>query len=255
MVFEKLPAAVGIGGVSVELVTHQDSTHPGGSVGGFLRLQGGRERRDLTGVLVEFVAGVRGGRPGAGADGAEFLPFHRTLVRDHLSLAPGQVVDLPFTAGVPFEAPISVLGGRHLPGTRLGLRARFETAGGGGATGAVPVALRALPVQQRLLCAVERLGFPLRAAICVDGQVPDARQRLPFRQEVEFGPSAHYRDARGLRVTFVTDERGVDVRVEITGRPEVARVSTPHTAADSVDWAAEVRRLVGPRTSGAGDGQ
>ncbi|MCP2261434.1 sporulation-control protein [Streptoalloteichus tenebrarius] len=250
MAFEKLPAVVGTGGARVDLVIHQDTACPGGSLGGFLRLHGGRVRREFSRALVELVVGVRG--PGDGRDGVdgggatEPVPVHRTVVREGLVVPPVRVVDLPFTAGVPFEAPISVLGGRHLPGVRLGLRARLESDEGGAATAVTPVGLRALPVQQRLLCAVERLGFPLRSAACVPGQLPTTRQRLPFRQEVHFGPSSRRPRATGLRVMFVTDERGVDVVLERDGHdgPSV-RVSTPFAEAPAVDWRAHVEGLLG----------
>ncbi|MEV4172752.1 sporulation protein [Nonomuraea sp. NPDC049709] len=72
---------------------------------------------------------------------------------------------------VPWETPISEIGGRHLNGMALGVRTEAATATAVGKSGLVLVAVRPSPSQQHVQQAFARLGFPFKSAALQAGRL------------------------------------------------------------------------------------
>lgn len=77
---------------------------------------------------------------------------------------------------------------------------------------------RCLP-QQAILDAFIQLGFRFKSADMERGHIRGTRQRLPFYQEIEFFAPQQYRGLNQVELTFVADDREMDVILEMDKKP------------------------------------
>lgn len=76
-----------------------------------------------------------------------------------------------------------------------------------------------LPAQQAILNAFIQLGFRFKSADMERGHIRGTRQRLPFYQEIEFFAPSEYRGLNQVELTFVADDRAMDVVLEMDKKP------------------------------------
>ncbi|MDA3646644.1 sporulation protein [Saccharopolyspora indica] len=266
--FKKLLAAVGVGGAEVDTVLGTPGVQPGGVVRGTVRLRGGEVQQPLDGVTVEFVTQVKEEIPDRIRHNYDnphrhemyrdekrevTRGFGRVHVQQGVVLQPGQVVEFPFEAPVPFETPITHYKHGPLPGMFVAVRTQLEIKGSFDSTDTDPIGIGALPAQHVLLEAVEALGFRLHHADVEMGQFRGTRQQLPFHQEIEFSASPRYGQINELEVSFFAGPDGMDVVLEanrkvlMVGDRDVKNVlHIDYAAVGQVDWPAELhQRLEG----------
>ncbi|KAA5826585.1 sporulation protein [Saccharopolyspora hirsuta] len=263
--FKKLLAAVGVGGAEVDTVLDTPGVQPGGVVRGTVRLRGGEVQQPLDGVFVEFVTHVkekvpdrlphdhdeRRRRRELYPDGKREVTrgFGRTDVQRGVVLQPGQVVEIPFEAPVPFETPITHYKHGPMPGMFVAVRTQLEIKGSFDSTDTDPIGIGALPAQHVLLEAVEALGFRLHHADVEMGRFRRTRQELPFHQEIEFSGSPRYGQINELEVSFFAGPDGMDVVLEanrkvlVVGDRDVKDVlHVDYATVGQVDWPAELHQ-------------
>lgn len=205
----------GVGGVKVDTILDRPTAMPGGGVTGQVRLQGGKGAQDINSVRVSLEANVEV-EHGDG-EWRENVQFATQPVAGRFKIAGGQTMSVPFSFGIPWECPITTVGGWHLRGMSVGVRTRVDISGAADPGDLDPIAITPLPVQGAVLDALSDLGFRFKSADLEKGRIHGST--LPFYQEVEFAPPMQLvHSISELEVTFLADPHGVDVVLEADRR-------------------------------------
>ncbi|MGX7828325.1 sporulation protein [Actinokineospora sp. 24-640] len=257
MVFKKMLRALGVGGPSVDTVLSGGRAVPGGMVSGEVRMKGGEEDADIDYVALSLVTRVE-----RSDDSQGHVEFDRHVVAGRFPLRAGQVHAIPFQVPLPWETPVTAIGGNRLHGMSLGLRTELAVAKAIDKGDLDPLHVEPLPSQAAVLAAFERMGFHFRGADLELGRIHGVTQHLPFYQEVEYIPPAQF--ARGIsqvELTFITDPQGIVVVLEADKRGGLftqggdvyGRFQVSHAEAERTDWTAHIgewlTRTAGRRSS------
>ncbi|MGI5153260.1 sporulation protein [Plantactinospora sp. CA-294935] len=249
MVFKRLMQAMGVGGPSVETVLTNPNCRPGGYLEGQVHVAGGDHPVDVEYVSLGLVTRVE-----VESGDNEYnttQEFQRQRVTGPFRLESGQRHDLPFRFEVPWETPLTEIGGRHLHGMTMGLRTELEVARAVDKGDLDPVAVYPLPAQERVIDALVQLGFRFSRADVERGRIYGVQQSLPFYQEIEFYPGPQYaRAINQLELTFVATPQQLQIVLEIDkrgglfteGRDAFGRFTVDYASVDRTDW---VRQLDG----------
>ena len=243
MVFKKMLSAFGVGGPSVDTVLANPNTRPGLTLDGQVNLVGGDAAASIEQVTVSLVTRVE--IEGGDSEYAGIMEFHRMPVSGPFELAPKQQLSIPFQLPVPWETPVTDVYGQRLHGMTMGLRTELAVARAVDKTDLDHVAVHPLPIHERILDAFQALGFRFKHADLERGRIHGVQQTLPFYQEIEFFAAPQYAQTiNEVELTFVTDQRGVEVVLECdkrggfltAGHDVVGRYAVPHTDAERTDW-------------------
>ncbi|MDI5979869.1 sporulation protein [Amycolatopsis magusensis] len=160
---------------------------------------GGEADADIEHIALSLVAG--GGTGGAAAG-----EFHRVVVSGPARLAAKEQRTIPFSFPLPWEMPITEVGGQALPGLSIGVRTELAIAKAVDKGDLDPVAIEPAPAQDAVLDTFGHLGFLFKS--------------------VELTLLA---DRDGLQVVLEADRRqGFDVN---------GRFAAGHDEARGIDWA------------------
>lgn len=248
MGFRKLLASMGAGGASVETVLTEANVVPGGVVQGEVRIQGGSVPQQIEGLSVGLQARVE--VEGGDQEYKQDVAFHRQRLGGAFEVQPGAVHNVPFGLEIPWETPITTFLGRHLTGMNVGVVTELEIARAVDSGDLDPVNVHPLPAQQAILDAFGSLGFGFRNADLERGHIRGTRQRLPFYQEIEFYAPQQYRGLNQVELTFVADDREMDVILEMDKKPGLFAEGSDSYRAFTVglssfqqtDWAAYINQ-------------
>ncbi|MDQ7909331.1 sporulation protein [Phytohabitans sp. ZYX-F-186] len=147
MVFKKLLAGLGLGGVEVDTVLSPHPARPGGVLSGEVNLRA-KSDAEITAIDLILVANGAAGE----------IELSRFPVTSGLRLAGGSRQAVPFSVPVPEHTPFTVLYGQSLPGLTLGVRTQVTVASGSAKGDFDPVAVEASPVQQHIVDALGTIG-------------------------------------------------------------------------------------------------
>lgn len=241
---KKMLQAVGVGGPTVDAVLPEEPVQPGGQLSGEIHVGGATTETSIQRIQVGLIAEVE---TGDGQHGG--VLYQRVQVCDDFDLAAEQHHTLPFTLTLPWQSPITTVGGQPLPGMRFGLLTEAAVAKAVDTSDLDPVAVAPLPSQQSVLDALVSLGARLRHADLEHGHIRGAHQDLPFYQEIEFLPPAQFSGAVGeIEVTFLATTDDVEVVLEAdrrggllgSGGDALGRFRRSHQDALATDWQAEI---------------
>ncbi len=233
MALRGVMARLGSGGARVETVLDHPVTAPGGAVSGQVLLTGGSVAQEVREIRVALEATVE--VESGDSQWRENVPFGTQRVAAELTVEPGGSHTATFSLGVPWQCPITAIGGWQLRGMHVGVRTTVDIPGAVDPGDLDAITVTPLPVQQAVLDALAGLGFRFRRADVEKGRLPGSD--LPFYQEVEFTPPPSLAGLiNELEVTFLTDPSGVDVVLEADrrgglfteGRDVAARVRVSH---------------------------
>jgi len=245
--FKRMLSAFGVGGPSVDTVLDSPHAVPGEVITGQVRIQGGSSDAQIEEILLSLVTRVEvehGDHERAGT--AEFL---RVSAGHKVKVTAGQLTTVPFRIALPWETPISAVGGRELPGVVVGVRTELVIACAPDKGDLDPVLVGPLQAQDRVLEAFGELGFSFRSADVEAGRLHGVRQELGFFQEIEFFPPSRYAGrVNQVELTFVAspdelvvvleaDKRGGMFR---SGGDSFGRFHVSHEEALRTDWAAAI---------------
>ncbi|UMP01456.1 sporulation protein [Amycolatopsis sp. EV170708-02-1] len=245
--FKRMLSAFGVGGPSVDTVLDSPHAVPGEVITGQVRIQGGSSDAQIEEILLSLVTRVeveRGDHERAGT--AEFL---RVSAGRKVQVTAGQLTSVPFRIALPWETPISAVGGRELPGMVVGVRTELVIAGAPDKGDLDPVLVGPLESQDRVLEAFGELGFSFRSADVEAGRLHGVRQELGFFQEIEFFPPSRYAGrVSQVELTFVASPDDLVVVLEAdrrggmfrTGGDSFGRFHVSHEEALRTDWAAAI---------------
>ncbi|WP_066362009.1 sporulation protein [Herbidospora mongoliensis] len=214
MVFRKLMAAFGAG-VEVDTVLATSTVRPGETLSGQVNFVGGGSDYNVEGIFIDFTAVVEV-ESGDNEYNANYS-FLRQQVAGPFHLTAGARHSAPFQIPVPFETPISAIGGHPLRGMKLGVKTELSLAGALDKGDLDPLFVTPLPIQEHLIMALDRQGFRFSKADLERGTLQGSR--MPFYQEIEYyaGPqwSRHF---NALELTFITNPHAIDVILEADKR-------------------------------------
>lgn len=244
MGFKKLLASLGAGGASVETVLFEENVVPGSVAQGEVRIQGGSVVQQIQGLSVGLQARVE--VEGGEQEYKQDVEFTRVQLGGAFEVQAGAVHTVPFGLEIPWETPITTFLGRHLTGMNVGVTTELAIARAVDSGDLDPVNVHPLPAQQAILDAFGQLGFGFKAADLEKGHIRGTRQRLPFYQEIEFRAPSQYRGLNEVELSFVADDREMDVVLEMDKKPglftegsDTYRSFTVDLHAyDRTDWAA-----------------
>ncbi|MFI2639421.1 sporulation protein [Streptomyces sp. NPDC018610] len=219
MPFKKLLASLGAGGASVETELHETNVVPGGVVQGEVRIQGGSVNQQIEGLSVGLQAKVE--VESGDEEYKQNIEFTKVRLGGAFELQAGAVHAVPFGLEIPWETPVTMIDGQALRGMHIGVTTELAIARAVDSGDLDPVNVHPLPAQQAILDAFIHLGFRFKHADMERGHIRGTRQRLPFYQEIEFYPPSEYRGLNEVELSFVADERAMDVVLEMDKKPGV----------------------------------
>ncbi|MFG2866131.1 sporulation protein [Streptomyces sp. NPDC048338] len=217
MGFKKLLASLGAGGASVETVLTEENVVPGGVVQGEVRIQGGSVDQQIEGLSVGLQARVE--VEGNDQELKQDIEFVKVRLGGAFEVKAGAVHVVPFGLEIPWETPVTAIAGQQLRGMNIGVTTELEIARAVDSGDLDPINVHPLPAQQAILDAFIQLGFRFKSADMERGHIRGTRQRLPFYQEIEFFPPQQYRGLNQVEVSFVADDREMDVVLEMDKKP------------------------------------
>jgi sporulation-control protein len=147
MVFRKLLASLGLGGVEADTVLTPEPAVAGGALTGQVNL---RVKSDTAITAITLILVVRG----QSGD----VELSRYPVAGSLNLAGGSTHSVPFSVPVPGYAPFTVLYGQPLPGFSIGVRTELTVASGSAKGDFDPVHIDASPVHRHIMDALGTIG-------------------------------------------------------------------------------------------------
>ena len=218
MGLKRLLASMGAGGASVETELSESNVVPGGVVQGEVRIQGGSVSQRIQGLSVGLQARVEV----EGRDDQEMkqnIEFTKQNIGGAFEVQPGAVHVVPFGLEIPWETPVTAIDGQQLRGMHIGVTTELDIARALDSGDLDPVDVHPLPAQQAILDAFIHLGFRFKAADMERGHIRGTRQQLPFYQEIEFNAPQQYRGLHQVELTFIADDREMDVILEMDKKP------------------------------------
>lgn len=126
MGFKRLLASMGAGGASVETELTEQNVVPGGVVQGEVRIQGGSVDQQIEGLSVGLQARVE--VEGGDQEVKQDLEFVKQRLGGAFEVKAGAVHVVPFGLEIPWETPVTSIGGQQLYGMNIGVTTELEIA-------------------------------------------------------------------------------------------------------------------------------
>nr|WP_170201426.1 sporulation protein [Actinocorallia herbida] len=204
----------------VETVLDRVVGRPGERLTATVTVQGGGAAVRVEGLAMELVTRVEGLEEGGtelawrqpGVVSAFSLPT--------FTLSPGETVVREVDCVLPWEMPLTHVGGRRLRGARAALRTTMKIDAAIDRGDFDEIAVHALPAQDAFLQALTDLGFRLGDAEVKHGRLRGGTaQTLPYRQEIEahFPASYNRRHDDRLEIVFLARADSLDLTTGIYG--------------------------------------
>jgi len=260
--FNRMLSAFGIGGPSVDTVLDSPHAVPGQAITGQVRIQGGSADAEISQVVLSLVTRVEvehgnheygdheyGDHEYGDHEYGGVSEFFRLVVQQGVRVPAGQLVSIPFLLALPWETPITAVGGAPLPGMSVGVRTELLVAGAPDKGDLDPVLVGPLPSQNKVLDAFGQLGFSFRGADVEAGRLPGVPHELGFRQELEFFPPARFAGrVNQVELTFVANPHELHVILEAdkrggmfsSGGDTSGHLRLSHQEAQATDWTAAI---------------
>jgi sporulation-control protein len=241
MVFKRLLQAVGVGGPAIDTVLTHPHCQPGQPLPGNVHLTGGETDAEIEHIALSLQTHVERG------SSHQTVDFHRVVIASHIRLRAKDTQVIPFQIPLPWETPITDVGGQRLHGMNLGVRTEVSIAKAVDKGDLDPVFVQPLPSQQSVLEGFARLGFRFKSADLEAGRLHGVNQQLPFFQEIEFFPAPQFAgQVSEVELTMVANPAGLDIILEADKRggmftpstDALGRIRTGHEEALTMEWAA-----------------
>jgi sporulation-control protein len=224
--FSRMLSAFGVGGPAVDVVLDAPRTAPGEFLTGQVHVQGGRTSAEIDRVVLSLVTSGETG----------YHTLHRLVVRQSVRVSPGQVVSIPFRLQVPWETPVTAVGGVWLPGGSVGVRTGLVVAGALVQGGLEVVRVEPAAGQARVLDVFRQLGFRLRRTGADVGHLPGVRYVPGLHQKLEFLPRAECVGPIELILVAGPDELHVILEAGRGDDAPFGLFHVTHQAVCDADW-------------------
>lgn len=233
-------------GLTVHTALTNPSTRPGLRLPGRVTVIAGPVDVPVQHIRLGLVTTVEPEDPDAPR---RLVQFHQATVTGGFILPAGRRRSVAFDLPLPWETPVTVFGGVPLMSLRMGLRTEVTVDPELEQGPMVPIFVHPLPTQQRILAALDTLGFTLRQAGLQQGRLPGVEQTLPLHQRLGFWVAPLYAGPiTELELIFVANSAGLEVifwmdrRLALAGvtHQSISRFRVWHAGAEQRDWASVV---------------
>ncbi|MEU9169700.1 sporulation protein [Streptomyces sp. NPDC048420] len=228
---------------------------PGGELRGEVLLRGGRRETyiDYLDLCVHVRCTDHDGRE------SEYEVDTHSAEPGQVTLRAGEERRLTFSQRLPWETPLSELGGRAL-GVALSVKSRITR--GDDEEGGIDVDddllhVAPLPLHEAILDLFAEEGYLCDSADVVESDVPGTEQRLGIIQTFRLTGHAPGQDRpEALEVTFQTNAVGAMIHVRRAApderhwedKPPARRFPAAHHEVGTVDWRPQVRKVLSELT-------
>jgi sporulation-control protein len=208
-VFKKVLTTVGIGTAKVDTHLYHDLLIPGEMLDGEVHITGTDVSQEIGDIYLylatQYKQDVNKPTP---TQECVLLKYHLT---ERFALPPNEEKVIPFSFQLPHETPLTL---RHQP---VYLCTGPDIANGIDPKDTDYILVRPHPLMQRVLDALENLGFQLSDVNCA--YHPRFGSKYPFTQEFEFRPIGKYRGRLNeLEVIFSLKPDELEVFLELNKR-------------------------------------
>ncbi|TDC43281.1 sporulation protein [Micromonospora sp. KC213] len=233
-------------GLSVSTTLTNPSTRPGLRLPGRVLLAAGRDDVPVRHIRLGLVATAEPDDP---RSPRRLVQYHQVPIAGRFVVPAGRRRAVDFAVPLPWETPVTIVGGVPLMALRTGLRTEVSVDPDRDQRAMVPVFVHPLPSQQHVLAALDTLGFTLRQAGLVQGRLPGVEQTLPVHQRLGYWVAPLYAGPMTeLEVIFVANPAGLEVllwvdrRLSLTGisHQSISRFRIWHTGSEQRDWVTTV---------------
>ncbi|MEV1330479.1 sporulation protein [Micromonospora costi] len=233
-------------GLTVRTALTNPSTRPGLRLPGRVTLTAGRVDVPVLHVRLGLVTTAEPDDPSAPR---RLVQFHEASLTGAFVLRAGRGRTIPFQFPMPWETPVTTVGGVPLLSLRMGLRTEVAIEARLDQGAMVPVFVHPLPTQAHVLAALDTLGFSMRQAGLVDARLPGVEQALPLHQRIGYWVAPLYAGPiTELELIFVANEAGLEVilwldrRLALAGvtHQSISRFRIWHAGVDRRDWVSTV---------------
>lgn len=207
--FKKLLASIGIGAAKVDARLYDDSLVPGEMLNGEVYISGGDVSQEIDDIYLYVATQYK--REVDDSTVTQECVLVKYCLSERFQLQPNEEKIIPFSFQLPYETPLTV--GNQPVYLRTGLD--ISSAIDPNDTDYLQV--RPHPLMQRVLDAIENLGFQLAKVDCEYN--PRFGGSYPFVQEFEFRPTGKYRSRLDeLEVIFSLNANELEVFLELDKR-------------------------------------
>ncbi|CEH31345.1 sporulation protein [Aneurinibacillus migulanus] len=205
--FKKMAASVGIGSATVDTVLDYSQYRPGDTITGTVYVRGGNVEQTIDDIDLYVMSRYIMEKDDKKIYQTSPIASHRVV--NGFIIFPKEVKEFPFAFPLPLDTPVT------LGSVAIWIKTDIDIKNGVDAGDNDRIQVLPHPWMEKVLKAVQQVGFTLREADCE--YAPFFRRRLPFVQEFEFSPSS--RDYRGkldeVEVVCHVEENGIEVALEI----------------------------------------
>lgn len=199
---DRMLARIGVGAATVDTYLSSVAAVPGGTLSGDIVIQGGQVPQEINRLYLQLMTRYKVD------DRTHNHVLSSYTIGEPLTVQPQTQVAQPFAIELPTTTPLTV--GR----TPIYLVTGLDLTGAFDPKDSDTIQVTPHPLQQRVLTALDELGFQLWHA---ETEYDTRWGRLV--QELEFRPSGRYREhLRELELIFGLDHDGLDVFIEIDRR-------------------------------------
>ncbi|BCL39466.1 sporulation protein [Nostoc sp. MS1] len=207
--FKNLLASVGIGAAKVDTKLFTNSVVPGETLEGEVYIRGGDVAQNIDDIYIKLATEYE--RETEDSTVTEECVLINYRLSERLSIEPKEEVVIPFSLVLPHEMPLTL--GR----TPVYIRTGLEIKSAINPRDRDYLEVRPHPLMQRVLQAVENLGFHLYKVDCE--YTHHFSGTYPFVQEFEFRPNGKYRNTLDeLEIIFLLKPDYLEVLLELDKR-------------------------------------
>lgn len=207
--FKNLLASVGIGAAKVDTRLSKNSVVPGEILEGEVYIRGGDVAQDIDDIYLKLITEYKREINDSTVYEECVLLNYRLLER--FSIQAKEELVVPFSLPLPYEIPLTL--GKTKVYIRTGLDIKLAI----NPRDRDVIEVKPHPLMQRVLQAIENLGFHLHQVECEETQ--HFGNTYPFVQEFEFRPTGNYRQSLDeLEIIFRLKPDELEVFLEIDKR-------------------------------------
>jgi sporulation-control protein len=209
--FKSLFKKIGFGNAKVDARLRNPSVAQGGVLEGDVFITGADDATTIDELHLRVMTEYK--RKSGDYDVTESVELARHKLFDRFTIQPREQRSIPFAMQIPFETPVTTMGWQ-----KVYLQTTLETSAFFDPNDTDPIQVAPHPFTERILSAIQGLGFSLYKVDCE--YAPRFGGRYPFVQEFEFKPTGEFRgrldeleayirpNQSGVEVIFQIDRRG-----------------------------------------------